>query len=296
MRKVIGNHEYAFCDRVRDDEAARSGFLHLANVVFGLDFEPWRTGGWWGADYIPHALMDEGRVVANVSANVIRTRVSGADKAFIQIGTVMTAPEYRGRGLARHLMEEVMARYGGNSDGMYLYANDSVLDFYPKFGFVKAQEHQYSLPVQKSGEPVRKLDMDNPADRARLIETYLESSNPYSALPMLGNTGLLMFYCGQFLKEQVYEIPGMGAVAVAAHDHSRMLVYDVFGGSAPLRAILNALAMEETKTAVLGFTPTDAGNMVVEPRIEEDTTMFVTGELVELLNQNLAMFPLLSHA
>ena len=296
MKRIIKNHEYTICDRVRDDEAARSGFFRLAKDVFGLDFEPWRAGGWWGADYIPHALMDEGRVVANVSANVIRTRVSGADKTFIQIGTVMTAPEYRGRGLARHLMEEVMAWYGGNSDGMYLYANDSVLDFYPKFGFVKAQEHQYSLPVQKSGEPVRKLNMDDPADKTRLVNTYLKSSNPYSALPMLGNTGLLMFYCGQFLKGQVYEIPAMGAVAVAAHDGSRMLVNDVFGGSAPLRETLNALATEETKTAVLGFTPTDAGDMVVGPRVEEDTTMFVTGELVDLLNQNLAMFPLLSHA
>ncbi len=294
MRRTIGNHTYAFCDRVSGDETARRGFLHLARQVFGLDFEPWRAGGWWGGDYIPHALMDADRMVANVSANIIRTRVKGKDKAFVQIGTVMTDPEYRGRGLARHLMEEVMARYGGS--GIYLYANDSVLDFYPKFGFVKAQEHQYSLPVQKSGEPVRKLDMDDPSHRARLIEAYLARSNPYSALAMLGNAGLLMFYCGQFMKSCVYEIPGLDAVAVAEYDGGRTLVYDVFGGNAPLRDILNALAEEETKTAVLGFTPSDADGFDVEPRVEEDTTLFVTGELVALFSENRAMFPLLSHA
>jgi len=29
MRRVIGGHEYTLCDRVRHDETARSGFLHL---------------------------------------------------------------------------------------------------------------------------------------------------------------------------------------------------------------------------------------------------------------------------
>jgi hypothetical protein len=85
-------------------------------------------------------------------------------------------------------------------------------------------------------------------------------------------------------------------VAVAVHDGGRMLVYDVFGGTAPLSEILNALAAENTKTAVLGFTPADAEDMAVEPRIEEDTTLFVTGELAALFLENRAMIPLLSHA
>ena len=296
MRQTIGNHEYTLCDRVRDDETARRGFMNLAKQVFGLDFEPWRAGGWWGEDYIPHALMDGERVAANVSANVIRARVQGADRTYLQIGTVMTDPEYRGRGLARRLMEEVLARYGGKCDGAYLYANDSVLDFYPKFGFQKAQGYQHSLLVQKSGEPVRKLDIDDPKDRARLVEAYLGRSNPHSALPVIGNKGLLMFYCGQFLKSCVYEVPGLDAVAIAVYDGGSMLVHDVFGGSAPLKEILNALAAEETKTAHLGFTPADAEVFHAEPHVEENTTLFVTGELTGLFSENRIMFPLLSHA
>ncbi len=100
-----------------------------------------------------------------------------------------------------------MARYGG-CDGMYLYANDSALDFYPKFGFVRAQEYQCSLPVQKSGEPARRLDMEKTSERARLVEAYLARSNPHSLLPMLGNTGLLIFYCGQFLNTKCMKFRG----------------------------------------------------------------------------------------
>ncbi len=296
MKRIVNSREYTFRDKVRDDEAALPGFLDLAKEVFGLDFTPWRADGWWGGDYIPHVLMDDEKVAANVSVNIIRARWQGVEKRFIQIGTVMTDPACRGQGLARHLMEEVLARYAGNSDGMYLYANDSVLDFYPKFGFVHAQEYQYSLPVKSSGLPVRKLDMDAPRDRAKLIEAYLTRSNPYSALPVLGNTGLLMFYCGRFLKDCVYEIPDLGAVAVAKRDGDWMLCYSVFGGNATLPEVLNALAEDATRTAALGFTPLDAADFTVEARREENTTLFATGELLSLLSENKIMFPLLSHA
>ncbi len=294
-KQTIGGQEYALCDHVRDDLAALEGFLALSKAVFGLNFAPWRAGGWWGGDYIPHAIMESGRVVANVSANVIRSAWRGEAKRFIQLGTVMTDPAFRGRGLSRHLMEAVCARYDGQCDGMYLYANNSVLDFYPKFGFVPTEEHQCALPVTASREPVRKMDMDDPRDRALLTETYSARSNPCSALPMLGNTGLLMFYCGQFLKDCVYEIPGLDAVAVAEYDGDGLLLYDVFGG-APLQAVLSALAKAETRIARLGFTPLDAQCFQAEPRREEDTTLFVKGELKALFSENRAMFPLLSHA
>jgi GNAT superfamily N-acetyltransferase len=105
-------HDFILCDRVRDDDTARRGFLSLAKMVFGLDFAPWLEGGWWGGDYIPHALMDGDKVAANVSANLIRSCWRGESKRFVQLGTVMTDPACRGQGLARRLMEEVVARYG----------------------------------------------------------------------------------------------------------------------------------------------------------------------------------------
>lgn len=296
MRRMIGGRAYELVDHVRDDETALNGFLHLAKAVFSLDFAPWLAGGWWGGDYIPHALMDGEKVVANVSANLIRSRWNGGEKRFLQLGTVMTDREYRGRGLARHLMEEVMARYAGACDGVYLYANDSVLDFYPKFGFKAVQETQHSLPVGRSGEHVRKLDMDDPGDRATLLNAYRAQGNRHCALPIVGNEGLLMFYCGQFLKDCVYELPGLNAVAVAEYDGGRILCYDVFGGTAPLPELLNALAREDTRFCALGFTPLNPAGCAAEPRREQDTTLFASGALAPLFQENQVMFPLLSHA
>lgn len=289
-------HDFILCDRVRDDDTARRGFLSLAKMVFGLDFAPWLEGGWWGGDYIPHALMDGDKVAANVSANLIRSCWRGEPKRFVQLGTVMTDPACRGQGLARRLMEEVVARYRENCDGMYLYANDSVLEFYPKFGFDRAEEWQYRAPVQKSGLMVRKLDMDLRANRQKLLDAYLKFGNPHSALPVVGNTGLLMFYCAQFLKDCVYEIPSLGCVAVAEFDRETMLLHDVYGSDAPLQAVLAALAAESTANAILGFTPADASGFTAEARREAGTTLFAEGSLLPLFRENRVMFPLLSHA
>ena len=55
----------------------------------------------------------------------------------------MTDPDYRGKGYARLLMERVMEDIK-DADGIYLYGNDSVAEFYPKFGFAESKEYFFS--------------------------------------------------------------------------------------------------------------------------------------------------------
>lgn len=47
----------------------------------------------------------------------------------------MADTDYWGKGYARILMEKIMQEYEDRTDGMFLYAYDSVLEFYLKFGF-----------------------------------------------------------------------------------------------------------------------------------------------------------------
>jgi len=129
---------YAFSNDVCNDTKKRNSFIKLAKSVFGLDFEPWYNSGYWTTDYIPHVLLDGEVVVANVSVNIINILHDGQEKRYVQLGTIMTAPEYRNCGLSRWLMEKIIDEWQDKCDCMYLYANDSVIDFYPKFGFEKA--------------------------------------------------------------------------------------------------------------------------------------------------------------
>ena len=125
---------------VRTNPAARTAFFALAQQVFDLSFQNWYEQGWWGERYIPYTFFEGGRAVANASVNLIDTMDDGRPKRYIQIGTVMTHPDFRGLGLSRRLITTLLTDWMERCDGIYLYANDTVLDFYPKFGFIQAEE------------------------------------------------------------------------------------------------------------------------------------------------------------
>ena len=124
----------------RHDRALRQSFNALAEQTFGgLNFENWYQMGYWGENYDPHSIVIDGKVVANVSVNRCDLVIGGQRKKIYQLGTVMTDPEYRNRGLGRAIMEALEPMLS-QADGVYLFGNDSVVDYYPRFGFRRAAE------------------------------------------------------------------------------------------------------------------------------------------------------------
>lgn len=180
---------YIYNANIRDNEQIRRSFNELAQKTFELSFEQWYQNEYWGDSYIPHVLLDNGRVIANASVNIINTVWQNKSKCYIQLGTVMTDPEYRNKGLASFLLNIIIAEWEAKCDAIYLFANDSVLDFYPKFGFVAANEYQSEMTIKKLPGAVRKLDMSAVQDRELLLSKYAQS-NPFSALPMVEVWGI----------------------------------------------------------------------------------------------------------
>ena len=99
--------------------------------------------------------------------NVIEFLVEKERKTGVQIGTVMTDEEFQNRGLNRFIMAQVLAIWKEQSDFVYLFANDSVLNFYPKFNFEIVYEYQYSkLNVQNSDNTAKKkLNINDEKDK-----------------------------------------------------------------------------------------------------------------------------------
>ena len=122
--------EYTLKNNIKNSKTDFLAFNDLAVKVFGLSFEKWYKSGYWRDKYFPYTYFDGEKAVANVSANKIHTIIDGKPKLYIQIGTVMTDPDYRNRGLSRKLMNEVFTDFKNNCDGIYLYGNDTVLDFF----------------------------------------------------------------------------------------------------------------------------------------------------------------------
>lgn len=296
MKWNSSGKEYTYHTSVPLNQDMRIGFNELAKKTFGLDFETWYQNGYWDKNYIPHILLDHNRVVANVSVNIINTEWAGNRKCYIQLGTVMTDAAYRKKGLARFLMKRVLSEWKDKCDAVFLFANDSVLDFYPKFGFSPASEYQSEMPVHHVQGHVKKLDMSSEEDKSLLFSKYRQS-NPFSALPVVNNTGLLMFYCSQSMSNHVFYIEEHDAVVIAEYEEDRLLCYDIFcSHDKNLRDILSVMAQESTAKAVFGFALKQDYPCKLMPFKEKDTTLFILDSKENIFSHNQLMFPLLSHA
>ncbi|MBS6196129.1 MAG: GNAT family N-acetyltransferase [Clostridiales bacterium] len=280
----------------KNKEHQRNQFNHLAEKTFGLNFEDWYQNGFWREHYIPYSVFDGDRLAANVSVNIMDFICDGEEKHLIQLGTVMTDEAYRNRGLIRRLMEEIENDYGEKTDGMYLFANDSVLEFYPKFGYTAAAEYQYTKNVSITGtKTARQISMKSREDWAKLEEAMIHSV-PNSRLEMKNNVGLLMFYVTKFMQENVYYIEEWNAWVAAEQEEGELMIHHILSdGSVELQKIIEAFGDSVTKVR-LGFTPIHTEGFALEELREEDTTLFVKGSGIPDIADKKLMFPTLSHA
>ena len=178
----------------------------------------------------------------------------------------------------------------------YLYANDSVTEFYPMFGFVPANEYRYSLPIPKRAETFRRLDLSVQNDLDLLVKKYKES-NPFSVLTMEDDIEIMMFHCITFLRDCIYYIEKYDAVVIAKQDGQEMFCYDIYASSqTSIDRILGAIALPDFCTATLGFTPKGSSGYRVEKANEEDTTLFVLEGMESIPAKHKITFPFLSRA
>lgn len=145
----------------------RKSLNDLSITIFRHDLDPWYHANFFNDKYIPYSYICDGKIVANVSISFMEFIIDNQRKKAIQIGTVMTDRQFRRRGLIKQLMNEIIKRYENEVDFFYLFANDRVTRLYPKFGFTKVVEKQYSLyaqDVKKVPAIIRKLDPMNEDD------------------------------------------------------------------------------------------------------------------------------------
>ncbi|WP_331619428.1 GNAT family N-acetyltransferase [Vallitalea guaymasensis] len=294
----IKGKRYGYVVDFKDDNKIRNSFNKLTRNIYGFDFEKWYQNGYWNDRYIPYALLDDERVIANASVNIIDFLLMGKKKRYIQIGTVMTDEEYRNQGLNRFIIEKILDEWKEQCDLIYLFANDSVVDFYPKFGFVSIDEYQHSKKIlpQNKKTHAEKLNMSDKKDRDFLVDT-IKNSMPVSKLNMVNNESLIMFYCTSFMKDNIYYIEELDTIVVAEFDGDTIYLNDVFSiREIHLNNIIDAMINKDINKIVFGFTPKDTIIYDVDLLKEEDTTLFVMRDNIDIFGDRQLMFPLLSHA
>lgn len=292
---IIHSYDY------KNHDGYRASFNRLSKLVFGIEFEAWYQKGAWDDRYICHSFVAGDEVIANVSVSKMNLVINGEYIRALQIGTVMTHPEHRGKGLSKQLMEHVLDTYEDTCDLFFLFANRTVLEFYPKFGFAALPEHQFYLNI--SDEPkanlilLEKLDVST-KEHWNLIKQKLSSRRPISKyFGVTNNEGLFQFYALNVFHECLYYSRTDDAIIVFEHEGDLMHLYDIVSDKeVDIEALVSRITTEQTRQIRFHFTPDQIiDKAYAEPFGKHEDVLFIKS-LSDLGKLPAFCIPKLAHA
>lgn len=276
----------------RDHQHLRKSFTQLAYETFGIQIEDWYNHGYWEEHYIPYSFVQGNEVIANVSVNLVDVVIEGVDKKAVQLGTVMTKPAFRHQGLSKVLLETIWQEYKDEVDFFYLFANRTVTDFYPKFGFNRVDEHLFTKQRQPSlnhntAHPLRQLSVTNPTD-LQLIERLVLNRRPLSPHFSSLLPNMTMFYCLNVFPERIYYLEQSSALIIYGEEGDTLHLYDVIGCDEHIHTLIPSNA----KQLVLHFTPKHTEGFTTTKIDTLDDVLFVR----ECHEQKLVLPALFKHS
>nr|WP_263328280.1 GNAT family N-acetyltransferase [Neobacillus sp. Marseille-Q6967] len=270
-----------FVKGYKDNAQLRKSFNELAESVFGIEFETWYQNGFWTEKYQPYSYVDNGKVVANVSVNLISLIINNEVKRAIQIGTVMTHPDYRSQGLSKRLMDKVLEDFK-DVDLFYLFANSTVLDFYPKFGFMAKEEVQYVMEYDKTTSKqskIKKLDMRNLDDMSFVYKLATNRSPISKRFGISGSEELLMFYCLMVFSQDLYFLEEEQALVIYQIENDTLHLYDLVSvKEVNTIDILCKITYEKIKKVVFHFQPEDPELILETQPYHSNNVLFIKNQ------------------
>lgn len=277
-------------------------FNELYDICLEGDYEPWYSMGYWDNTYKPFFIVQDDKVVANVSVSPMLIVLNGQSHNVLQISAVMTHPAFRGQGLSRYLMNHVMDHYQGQFEFVYLFANAEVLDFYPKFGFVRLDESRFFLKDLSGLEPLdsdwRKLSIEISEDKS-LMERFAKAHRPVSkTLSFEPNPCLATYHFILQFEDSLYYSEQLDCLVIMEFEEEELNIYDVFSDrNYRLEELIPSLLKTKTQEISFFFVPdTDfGGKLEVEKYPFDDDALYIYPEHKKNLFMENFVFPITSH-
>lgn len=263
----------------RHDAQYRNSFNALAQKTFHIDFEKWYADGFWNDRYICYSFLDADQVVANVSANLLNWVVQGKSLNAIQIGTVMTHPDYRKKGLASQLMLHVLDTYENRCDLFYLFGEPSVKGFYESFGFIPIQETRYQMNFTVNGKKapcIRKLNLSDAAE-LDIVRRLTAERIPLSEQFWVDHAqSILAWHLLNVYPDEIYYLEQMDAIVLFKVDGEVIQLYDVVcRNTVRLEEMIECFVPKGNYRVDLHFTPDRPALYSRTPYVTEDYIFFV---------------------
>jgi len=269
-------------ENYKDNNELRNAFNEFAGKIFsGLSLEKWYKSGYWTDKYIPYSLTKGNCIISNVSISKMNIVLDGKQVKGIQFGTVGTLPEYRKQGLSKYLMDHVLNKYENSTDLFFLFANDTVLEFYPKFGFQRVIESIYKLEsaIPIPNFSVRKLNINNDTDfslikdllEKRLILTSIFGATDYQFITIWHL--IYVFY------DNIYYLEDENIIFIQTIKQNQLHLWDIiFSKPFNFKGILPKIIQDGNIESIYFYFPPDQIKYKYDEVLEDKNSMFFMKE------------------
>jgi len=280
-------------ENYRDNELLRNEYYNFISKIFpSADFKEWYAKGFWKDEYNPISIIKDGKLISNVSATLMNIIIYKRNLRGIQIGAVGTLPEFRNQGLSRLLMEYVINKYRKSTDIFLLFANETVLDFYPKFGFKRFKEKVFisEINIPETKPAARKLNIQNESDfllLQDLIKDRIEITKIFGA----ENYGsITMWHVLNIYRDNLYHLKDEDAIFIVKEEKRQLDIYEIicrkyFDLDAALPKIIESREIDSVKF----YFPPDQLKYNYDKIINEDNGLFILSDIK--FSNNLFKFP-----
>lgn len=272
----------------RDVPVYRQGFFELLPKVFpGVSFVEWYNRGCWDDHYRTYAVYDHDhqQMLANVAVSLMDIWVNQALLKGVQFSAVSTLPQARNKGYSRQLMEMILEEFASDADLFFLFANPSVVDFYPRFGFREVKEKLFQMAYPDDLTPafaVTQLDVNQPNDW-KLITDFTANRQPITQVfGVQGAHNILNWSLLYGYNPMIWYLPDQEVVVVGETSEVILHIYDILYKK-PITELkflelLPLISQPDTHTIQFWFTPEKLDLKTRPIPADAESPFFVKGE------------------
>jgi len=244
----------------QETPSLQDAFIEFVPQVFpGVSFRAWRERDGWDDRYTVFALSEGDRIVASASRQQMDVVLLGKRMRAWQLSAVGTLPDRQSRGLQTRIMQRLM-QHTPSYELMFLFGNESVLQFYPRFGFQQLSEWMFqaecSLAPDAGQPPLRTLDVARAEDRALLFRIAADAAPVSRHFAATNHGRIVLWYCSNFMPNVLRYVPEHDAIIAVEQSGDLLHVYDVLAPVAfDLKAVLPRVSSAPVSRIELGFSP-----------------------------------------
>jgi predicted N-acetyltransferase YhbS len=282
------------------DTVLHAEFFRFVASIFpgtgGQNWTDWRDRGGWTDQYEVFAAIAGDRIVSTIGRSRMRLVIDGQDRIGYQLGAVATLEPYRGQGLARRLMHWVIDELDDPDQPIILFANSTVLDFYPRLGFRRIPQRRATATawIEPSGVPPSAFDPASASDRQRLA-ALCARAHPIRGPLVARDYGWIALWnliCGPVAASW---LPAFDALIATTIENDCLVIHDVIAPhSFDLGPVLPTLIPQPIRRLEFLFDPEDWWAAVTcSERDDTDSRLFVRGGETSMAGP--VQFPALAH-